>query len=129
LPLFELFKTVGPVAVPVLVTVRVPRAPARPPVSPGLTTPRKLLWALSEVVPPTVEDPGMVVGPMVLVPVLRPPDIELPDTLPVGLMIPPILKPMPLDAPFIVTVPIPAGIDPPLFVLPIKEEPPERIPS
>jgi hypothetical protein len=129
LPLLALFTAAGPVPEPRLVEVRDPRAPARPPVNPGLSAPAKLLWALSAVVPPTVEDPGMVVGPMVLVPVPRPPEIELPVALPVGLMMPAMLKPMPLDKLFIVAVPIPVGVDPPLLVLPIKEEPPERKPS
>jgi hypothetical protein len=103
---------------------------ARPPVNPGLRTPTKLLWPSIAVVPATVEAPGMVVVPILLMTLPAPPDIELPDTLPVGLMIVPMLKPMPLVWVFIVVmVPMPVGVEPPLLVLLIKEEVPEIKPS
>jgi hypothetical protein len=127
LPLLALFTAVGPVPEPRLVAVRDPMASARPPVNPGLSTPAKLLWALSTVVPPTDEVPGMVVGPMLLVLVPAPPDIELPDALPVGVVTKALPEAVPLVKPLIEEVPMPVEVDPPLLELPMTDENPENI--
>jgi hypothetical protein len=82
--LLTLFVTVGPVAVPVLVALRVPVPSPRPPVT-GPNVPAKLPLALIAVLPPTVETKVVVVvGAMVVLPDPVPPDAVLPDALPDG---------------------------------------------